>query len=226
MREYQVALLIISVWNRLVETKNQQDSLTPFQLSKEVFKGLQLSSGDNQLERRWPLSLHHIYSCCHLARQFLETFPVPNQDWFMAQQGTISKGGAILHLQHSEKLLWKLNCAKNCQVLNDLCVGHLHRTWSQVRGASSHPSSWRLQGMGEISAPCLVGWSNALLWFECAKCLQFTPKIDGSMSSLPCRQNTIIWVNIVIPGIAEDLFYLALRGKKVICSLHDSQLSN
>lgn len=181
---------------------------------------LQLSSGDNQFERRWLLSLHHIYSCCHLARLFLETFPIPNQPGFMAQPGTISKGGAILNLQHSEKLPWRLSCAKNSQVLNDLCVG----PWSQERWAPSHPSSWHLQGVGEIS---LVDWSKTLLWFECAKCLQFTPKTDGSMSSLPCRQNTIVWMSTVIPGVAEDLFYLDLWGrKKVICSLHDSQLNN
>ena len=93
---------------------------------------LQLFLGDNQLVRRWPLSFLHIYGCCHLAKLLLKTFFVHNQYRFMAQQGTISKGGAILHLQHSEKLLWKLNCAKNSHVLNDLLlilyVGYTHRT--------------------------------------------------------------------------------------------------
>lgn len=124
---------------------------------------LQVSSGDNELGRSWPLSLHHIYSCCHLARLLLETFPIPNQRGFMAQQGTISKGGTILHLQHSQKLPWRLNCAKNSQVLNDLSVGHLHRSWSQERGASPNPSSWCLQGMGGNQS-CGLEQCSSVVW--------------------------------------------------------------
>lgn len=59
--------------------------------------------------------------------------------------------------------------------------------------------------MGAISVHCLVDCGNALLQFEYAKYLQLTPQIDGSMSSFHCRQNTIIWVNIVMPGLVEDL---------------------
>lgn len=83
---------------------------------------LQFSSGDNQHVRRWPLSFPHIYGCCHLAKLLLETFFTYNQYQFMAQQGTVSKGAAILYLWFPEKLLWKLNPAKNYYVLNDLLL--------------------------------------------------------------------------------------------------------
>lgn len=65
-------------------------------------------------------------------------------------------------------------------------------------------------GGNQCTLPCGLEQCTSVVWM----CKVFTPKIDGSMSSLPCRQNTIIWVSIVIPGIAEDLFYLALRGEK------------
>lgn len=83
---------------------------------------LQFSSGDNQHVRRWPLSFPHIYGCCHLAKLLLETFFTYNQYQFMAQQGTVSKGATILYLWFPEKLLWKLNPAKNYYVLNDLLL--------------------------------------------------------------------------------------------------------
>jgi len=67
--------------------------------------------------------------------------------------------------------------------------------------------------MGAISVHCLVDFGNALLQFEYVKYLQLSPKIDRSMSLFHCRQNTVVGVDIVIPGLVEDLSYLALKKK-------------